>query len=483
MAKVLMLNPPFFPKFSRASRSPAVTKSGTIYYPLWLAYATGWLETVGHTVKLVDAPASGRTLEDCVAIVTDFEPDVIVVDSTTPSVKNDVKVGTALKAARPAAFVILVGTHPTAMPGETLEMSSAIDAVARQEYDETIADLCQALESGRPLSEVLGISYRGEAGTIVHNPLRPLMEDLDKIPFASQVYQKHLDIRDYFYSHITNPIISFFTGRGCPYHCTYCVQPQTLFGHRFRHRSPKNVMDEMEYIRNTFPDVKEVLIDDDTLTVDKVFIRELCEEMIRRNNSLPWSCQTRVNLDYDTMVLMKKAGCRLMVAGFESGNQQILNNVKKGTKVETGRLFADDAHRAGILVHGCFMAGNPGETKQTLQETLDFALSLELDTAQFFPLMVYPGTEAYSQLASEGAIITDDFGQWLNDQGGHNTVVSYPHLTADEIVEWCNYARRRFYLRPKYMARKAVQALNSPAEFRRTLRSARVFFKHLILNK
>jgi len=477
--EVLLLNPPFLPRYSRSSRSPAVTRSGTLYYPLWLAHAAGVLEREGHKVRLVDAPADGLTAEDVVQIARDFEPRLVVLDTSTPSIHSDVGMAAALKSAVGDALVCLVGTHPSALPEETLAMSPAVDAVARHEYDYTLRDLAAARECGADLSGVSGLSYR-RGGEVVNNPDRQLIENLDAIPFVSETYRKHLCIEHYFYAHVSRPVISIFAGRGCPGRCTFCLYPQTMFGRRYRHRSATHLVDELEFISREMGQVREVLIDDDCFSADQQFVRQVCQEILRRGLRTTWSVQVRVNLNYQTMLLMRQAGCRLVVAGFESGNQQILDNIRKGTTVERARAFMAEARQARLQVHGCFMAGNPGETPETLKDTLNLALELDPDLAQFFPLMVYPGTEAYRWAEENGYLVTRDFSQWLTADGCHRALVSTPELSAEQVEEFCRAARRRFYLRPRFLARSLWRAVRSRDERSHLVRGARAFVRHLL---
>lgn len=477
--KVIALNPPFLKKFSRASRSPAVTKSGTIYFPTWLAYATGSLEKRGHDVRLIDASPRGMSLDDVITEAVQFAPRMILVDSTTASFHVDLETVRALKSALPETFIAMVGLHVSALPEAALQPGSAVDAVCRREYDMTVVELAEALAGTKKIGDVAGLSYRDGDRGIVHNPDRAYIQDLNELPFVTEIFKKHLRIEDYFYAHIQYPMVTTFTSRGCPAQCTWCMYPQVFYGHAFRHRSPENIVAEFEFIQKELPQVKEVLIDDDTFTIDVKHTRRTCELMIERGIRLPWTCEVRTNLDYDTMVVMKKAGCRLMVAGFESGVKEILRAMKKGLTPEQGATFAYDARRAGIMVHGCFVAGNPGETRETLEESLRYAKSLPLDTAQFFPMMLYPGTEAYAWARESGYLRTEDYSQWVSPEGMHNTMIDRPGLSHEYLVEFCDRARREFYLRPRYIAGKLWQAATHPAEFQRTLISAKRFYRFL----
>lgn len=475
--KALLINPPFLPRFSRFSRSPAVTRSGTIYYPIWHAYAAGLLEKEGHEVMLIDAPARGLEREDCYKAAVGFRPDMTVVYTSTPSVYNDVEVAAELKERTGGAFTVLTGTHASALPGETLRLDKRIDAVARLEYDLTLVQLLKGIEKG-DVSAVEGLTLR-EGDAVRANPDRPFIEDLDALPFVSRVYKKHLRIEDYFYAHCRYPVVSIFTSRGCNARCTYCVYPQQAFGRRQRQRSPESIVAEFEYIEKELPQAREVLIDDDTFTADRRHTAEFSELMIRRGIRLPWTAECRPNLDYETMRLMKKAGCRLIVAGFESADDRILRNIKKGVTVEQMRRFVRDAKRAGIMVHACFMAGNMGETKESLRKSLAFAKETGADTCQFFPLMVYPGTEAYEWADKNGFLRTRDFRRWLTEEGLHDCVLGTPELSAEDLVSFCDRARRSYYLDPRYIAYKLSQGMRDRRELAKTLRSARTFARHL----
>lgn len=478
--KILFLNPPFKDgRFSRASRSPAITKSGTLYYPIWLAYAAGLLEKESFEVKLVDAPAAGLSKNDSLKIAVGFNPDLVVIDTSTPSIYSDIEMGALIKDAVKDAFIILVGTHPSALPGETLDLSRAIDAVAIGEYDYTIRDLARILNNGKDLKSIAGISYR-DGDSIIHNGRRPLVEDLDGLPFVSSVYKRHLDVRDYFFAASYYPFVMILTGRGCPFGCSFCLYPQVFHSRKCRFRSPDNVADEFEYIKTELPHVKEIGIEDDTFTVDKERTMRICEALIRRKVRIPWYAAARADLDFETMVIMKKAGCRLLIVGYESGSQEILDNIHKGIKLEAMARFNEDAKKAGLLVHGCFIVGGPGERSDTVFETINFAKGLQCDTVQFFPLMVYPGTEAYEWAMEKGYVKAEDFSDWATDEGLHNTVLNTDNLSGEDLIHFCNYARRQFYLRPSYISRKALQCLRNPDEFIRTFKSLRIFYKYLL---
>lgn len=477
--KILMLNPPFMDKYSKSSRSPAVTKSGTIYFPLWLSYATGVLDKKGHDLKIIDAPAKCLTKDETLNQIMKFNPQLVVIDTSTPSINSDLDFTKRIKEALPSVKTCLVGTHVSATVPEILpEKAAYVDFIARHEYDYTLPEVAEAIEGKRELSSILGISYV-ENGELKENPDRPYIQNLDELPFVAEVYKKYLDIEDYFYAHVSFPTVSIFSSRGCPSKCFYCMYSQVMFGKAYRKRSAKNLFEECKFIVDNFPKVKEILIDDDNFSVDQKNVQEFCQLMIENKVPLKWVVQCRVNLKYETMVLMKKAGCRLVVVGYESGSQKVLDGMHKGITLDQSRKFNASAKKAGMRVHGCFMVGNPGETKETMMETLNFAKSLRMDTAQFFPLIVYPGTEAWSWAKKNNYIIANSYDEWVTPEGMHNCVLSTPEVSNQELVDFCNYARKKFYLRPKYMFMKAGECLTNKDDFVRTAKSFKTFAKYL----
>ena len=477
-SKVLLLNPPFLPKFSRSQRSPGVIKSGTLYYPIWLAYATGVLEKAGHETLLVDAPASDLNRDQVRDLVREFEPDLVVIDTSTPSINNDIEVLRDLKSSFPNAVYVLVGTHVSALAREILEENPEVDGACRAEYDYTLRDLADALARGGSGEGVAGLLWRsGEA--VSEGPERPWIDPLDDLPWVSQVYQRYLPIESYFYSITRCPVITLIAGRGCPYRCRFCVYPQTMHGHRYRRRNPADVVEEMAWIEQHMPHVKEIFFEDDTLTADKGRVMEMCSLIVERGLRIPWTANSRADVDLETLRTMKRANCRLLCVGVESGVQEILDRM--GKKITLGQIeqYARDARSAGIMVHGCFLVGCEGETAQTMEETFQFAKRLKFDTAQFFPLMVYPGTAAFEWAKSAGFLLTEEFNRWIDEEGCHNCVVSRPGLSSEDLVIFCDQARRRYYLRPAYMFSKAWQVVTRPGELRRVARASRTFFRYL----
>jgi len=483
--KIVMLNPPYFPMFSRSSRSPAVTKSSTLYYPFFLAYATGVLEDTGFDVTLIDAPAAGYDRKRTIEEIARIKPTLVVCDTSTPSIENDMDVIKSLKESG-VPFIVAVGTHVSALPDEVLSQNHCLDAVARREYEYTIRDLAQLLEEqglNADLSSICGLSFR-KNDKVRHNPDRQLIENLDELPFVSRVYRDHLrpHINSYFYGANLHPVVSILSGRGCPHRCAYCVYPQTMTGNRYRLRSVANLVDELEFIKKELPEVKEIFLEDDTLTVNRKRARLISQEIIDRKLKIIWSTNSRADVDYETMRIMHEAGCRLLCVGFESASQDILDKLGKHIRQEQYFEFRKNAAKAGLLIHGCFMYGNDGETHETMRQTLEMAKKLNCDTAQFYPIMVYPGTRAFNNYKKKGFIKVHRYKDWLTPEGTHNCVVSLPNISSDELVAFCDLSRREYYFRPSYILSKLKQIITHPSEAKRILRAFRTLLRYLLKN-
>ncbi len=484
--KIWILNPPFLKKYSRAQRSPAVTKSGTIYFPIWLAYCVGVLEEAGFDVTYTDAPARGLDLNQVLRQGEMIRPDLTVMDTSTPSIENDIQVGDRIKKIVPEAFIVMVGTHVSALSEEVLMMNGSIDAVARREYEYTVREVASLLASRHShpipmgdLKAIKGLSFKYN-GKVVHNHDRPYIKNLDELPWVSRVYKKHLKIHDYFNPNAPYPMVTLITSRGCPFRCSFCVYPQTFTGRRFRFRSVKDVLDEMEFVSCEFPEAKSIFFEDDTLAANKKRCMEFANGIIERGIKIPWVANSRIDMDLETMLRIKAAGCRELCVGFESGNQDILDSMGKGIKINRMFQFMENARRAGIFIHGCFMFGFPGEDTEKAKKTIDLAMKLNPDTIQFYPVMVYPGTKAYEEYKQKGWLMTRNYREWITQEGLHNCVIRNETLTSTDLVRLCDMARRKFYLRPKYIAYKLFQIIKKPAETVRTVKAARTFFKHLI---
>jgi radical SAM superfamily enzyme YgiQ (UPF0313 family) len=457
--KILLINPPFKFKLSRSSRWPEFTKSGTLYYPIWLAYTTGVLMQKGHTVILLDSVAKNLSFEDTIFKIKEFKPDLLVVDSTTPSIHNDVQFIDEVKKYLPETKILLVGTHPSALPEETFAMSNSIDFIARHEYDYTVRDLSNTLENKKDLRKVLGLSYR-EYGRVYHNPNRPLIENLDELSFVSKVYKKFLNVKDYRYALARHPMIQIMSSRGCPNMCTFCNIPQTFMGRTFRARSPENFVDELEWITKNLPEIKEIFIEDDTFTVNKERVLKICDLIDKRNLNIVWSVNVRADIPFEVLKRMKETGCRMLIVGYESGNDEILKNIKKGMTVKLAEIFTRNAKRAGLKIFGCFMIGLLGETKETIKQTFQFAKKLNPDMAFFQQAVPFPGTEFYNWCKEKGYLKAKNWNEWLDQNGQLDFIVSYPELGKEEMKKLRDKFNTNFNLNLIHILGQHMNSLN-----------------------
>jgi hopanoid biosynthesis associated radical SAM protein HpnJ len=461
--KTLLLNPPSFEKFDggAGSRYQATREITSFWYPVWLAYPAGLI----RESRLLDAPAHGITPEETIQIIRDY--DFVVFFTSTPGFKSDIRLAEMMKDAKPRLKIAFVGPHVSVQTEESLKASLAIDFVARKEFDYSIAEFAW----GKRIEEIDGVSFR-KNNLIVHNPDPPAIEDLDALPFVVEIFKRDLDFTRYNIPYLLYPYVSFYTSRGCPAHCTFCLWPQTMSGHRWRTRSSDNVVAEVKRALALFPEAREIFFDDDTFTGQKSRVLELCEKF--KPLKFNWSCNSRVNTDYETLKAMKEAGCRLLVVGFESGDQAILKNIKKGATVEQGLAFMKDCKRLGITVHGDFQIGHPGETHETIERTIQFAMKLDPHTMQVSMSHPYPGTEFYRYLQEHGFLATVE----MTDECGHQLPnIQYPGLSRKEIVEAVEDFYARYYFRPRIVFRIVRRGIFDSRERRRLYKEAREFFE------
>ena len=476
--KVMFLNPPFKFRISRASRWPELTKSGTLYYPFWLSYATG-VCMQKHEVMLLDAIAKELSFKETIKKIKKFSPDLLVVETSTPTFNSDIKFLEKLKKEIKTK-VVLVGTHASVFSEEALK-SKGVDFVARKEYDFTILELANTLEKKGNLKKVLGLSFK-KGRKIIHNPDRPPIKNLDSLPFVSQVYKKFLDVRDYRYALALHPMIQILSSRGCPNLCTFCDWPQTFMGRFYRTRSPENFVDELEFIANEMPEIKEIFIEDDTFTILKDRVVKICDLIKERKLDITWSANVRADIPFSVLKKMKDAGCRILIVGYESGNQQILNNIKKGITLEQAEKFTEAAKNAGLKIFGCFMIGLPGETKETIEQTFQFAKKLNPDMAFFQQAVPFPGTEFYNWCKQNGYLITEDFDKWLDSNGRLDFLVSYPNLSNVELRKIRDKLMLRFYTSPKHIWQTIIHNLSFD-EISRLFNAAKSYVSYLISSR
>ena len=299
---------------------------------------------------------------------------------------------------------------------------------------------------------------------------------MDCLPWVSPVYRRDLNVDDYFIGYLKHPYVSLYTGRGCRSQCTFCLWPQTVGGHRYRTRSVENVLGEMEYIKGAFPQVKEVFFDDDTFTDNRPRAEEVAMGMGKLG--LTWSCNAKANVPYETLKVMRENGLRLLLVGYESGNDAILTNIKKGVKVERARQFTKDCRDLGITIHGTFIVGLPGESRETIEATINFAKEINPHSLQVSIAAPYPGTALYKQALENGWLSEDD-DNLIDDHGVQTAVLEYPNLSRTEIYDSVETFYKKFYFRAGKIAEMSAEMLRSPEMMRRRLREGAEFVSFL----
>lgn len=459
--RTLFLNPPSFEGFDggASSRWPAAREIESYWYPVWLCYPAGMLPDS----KVIDAPPHKISIEQTVAMASDFE--LLVLFTSTPGFNVDVKIAEMMKDVNPKLKVAFVGPPVTIEPEKSLRASQAIDFVVKREFDYPIVEYA----NGKPLEEIPGVVFRKNGG-FQNNPEAPPIENLDALPWVSKVYKRDLDFRRYNVPFLLNPFISLYTTRGCPAQCTFCLWPQTHSGHRWRLRSSDDIANECRYIQENFPGLKEIFFDDDTFNYQKARTIELCSKL--KPLKMTWSCTSRVTTDYDTLKAMKEAGCRLLIVGYESGEQQILKNIKKGATIDMARRFTANCKKLGLVIHGDFIVGLPGETRESIRKSIDFAKELDVETIQVSIAHPFPGTEFYDHVKKNGLITIDN----MTDEAGHQLPnYTYPGLDRGELVDWVERFYGEYYFRPKVALRLIGKAMFNNSERKRLYKEAREY--------
>jgi hopanoid biosynthesis associated radical SAM protein HpnJ len=468
--RTLFLQAPSFDGFDggAGSRYQAKREIKSFWFPTWLAQPAALVANS----RLLDAPAEELTIDQTRTIARGY--DLVIMHTSVPSFPTDAKFAELLKQDNPGVTVGMVGAKTMVDPEGALNATAALDFVCREEFDYT----CKEVAEGRPIAEIRGLSYRNGEGRIVHNLPRAMLEDMDELPFVAPVYKRDLKIDNYFIGYLKHPYVSFYTGRGCRSKCTFCLWPQTVGGHRYRVRSAANVIQEVQWIKDNMPDVKEIMFDDDTFTDSSALAR--VEAIARGMGALgmTWSCNAKANVPYETLKVMKDNGLRLLLVGYESGDDQILHNIKKGLRIEIARRFTADCRRLGILIHGTFILGLPGETAQTIEKTINFATEINPHTIQVSLAAPYPGTALYRQAIDNGWL-QETATNLVNDQGVQIAAMSYPHLSKDEIFHSMEDFYRRFYFRPSKIWEIVKEMLTSWDMLTRRLREGVEFFRFL----
>lgn len=468
--RVFLLNPPYGRDFCRSARWAARSRGRVQRHPDWLLIAAAVLERAGHAVTVLDGAARNLNPKEVETSIHQFQPDLLVLHTTTPSIENDLAYGLAGKDV--GATVVAVGPHVTAVPEDTLRRGPALDAVAIGEYDDTLLDIA----AGKNLSLVRGLVIRTGNGFQFTGSRPPV--DVSGLPFPAW---HHVQPEWYPDPGKRFPFLTLISGRGCPHACTFCRDTPLMYGRSLRLRHPVQVVDEMEHDRRLYPQIREIMFETDTFTASPAHVQGICEEILRRGlDRVPiWSCNARVDLELDLLPLMKRAGCRMLMVGFEFGSQKSLNRVKKGITLDQSRRFAETANRLGFTIHGCFMIGAPGETLTSAKETIAFACSLPLDTIQISGLTPYPGTELYEWARQEGFLVPRNWKEWVGPDFEQVTLLSFPQLSKQAIDGLIDRGLKKFYFRPSQVWRM-ISSIRSFDDLHRKFLGFRHFLHYII---
>lgn len=453
MADVLIVNPPspdghiYIRDVCRWGRK---SREKMIWPQTSLAYIAAMVPE-HMSVRIIDAIAEEMDFDTFLAEVQREKPRIYVsyiIGSTFTSDARGVQ-----EAKKVGAATIAVGTHVSAVPQNTLELIPELDFVIRHEPEMSFADILERVTNGKPLDGLLGCTYRNGDGRIVLGADRPLLKNLDDLPIPRQHL---LPLDRYQMPFLGRRYTWVLTNRGCPYSCTYCFEG-VVWGKSVRYRSARSIFKELEYLAGH--NVRNVLFLADLFTYDRKGVMELCDLIIESGLKVRWTCNSRVDtLDEQMTRKMKQAGCWLIAFGIESGSQTVLDNVKKDAKVEQARATIEMCNRLGVRTWGYFIIGLPGETRQTVRETIDFAKSIPLDIALFHVAMPYAGTEFYFQAVANGWLNTSE---WTHFDMNDSAVVGYDDFTSEEILKATKQAFREFYFRPKQMWRMSRMLLGA----------------------
>ena len=432
--KIFLVNPPQLTRYPQP--------------PMGLAMMGAVLEREGYQVAILDANALGLQPEEVAPRVADA--DVVGLTAITPTINTAISIARHLKQANPHLTIILGGPHATLLPEETLATAPDIDIIVRGEGEGTFIKLLRAWEQEQPLANIPAISYR-QNGKVTSTPAGTTTVDLDSLPF----FAYHLLPRQKYKPHPPYgralPFAAIITSRGCPYNCSYCSKP--VFGNRFRGQSPERVVEEIDYYQDRFG-IKELAFYDDVFTLNKERAYAIADGILKRGLKLSWTCETRVNLvDKELLRHIKQAGCYSIAYGIESGSQEILNTLDKDISLEQVEEAVRLSQEVNLQTIGYFMIGSPGESPETVSQTIQFAKKLKLDFAQFSVTMPFPGTRLYRlylDSRKDSRILWESF---VYDRAGSEIapVFETSVLSRTDLQYWIRRAYKEFYLRPSHL--------------------------------
>lgn len=471
---VLIINPPWPGKGYGTRSQNRIIKHRSdkfLQYPIFLAYSASQLKASGHHVSYMDSVIQDLDLPQTLGVAKRLKPEVIFMETTTPSIEADYQSLTALRDAT-GATIIVGGPHATYFHTKILEECQAIDIVIRHEFDTKINAVVSNLDD---LTSVYGIAFR-DNGKIVDNGDGKMLEDLDSVPFPDRdtiPWQWYLEA---WYSR--QPFMNIMTSRGCPYHCSFCLWPESMYGHKQRFRSLDNVFSEIHYLIDRYG-LREINIDDGTFTTNKSRVIEFCQRIQKEKLKIIWTCNGRVdNLDHEMLSEMKKAGCKMIRLGVESGSQRVLDEIRKGLTLKQIEDGVKMVRKHGIQALGGFMFGFPYDTKETVEQTIQFAKRLSPDQVQFSINMCYPGTSLYEYAKDNHLLLAESFREFDMTYG---PVVRTIDMERDDLKHILARAYREFYFRPGFILQTLFN-MRDLDEMRRVFRSIKSLVRTIMMH-
>lgn len=473
--KILLLNPPYHVPIIREGRCQSPQDMRKTSVPqMTLAYLAGVLGRAGHILKIYDCIASDINEETLFEEMDKFMPELAFINTTTPTINADLLFVDVLKKRYPACFITIFGTHATVAHKEIMENNNFVDCIIRHEPEWAVIEIASVLQSGGiPDSEIPNCSLRNK-GEIILSPSREYDSDLDSLGYPAWEY---FPGAQYVHPIFNKPYLMVNTSRGCIHNCIFCVA-HIFYGKKVRYRSVGSILDELEnHVIGKFG-VHHVWMYADDFTASPDYVKDLCKAIIDRKIKITWWSNTRVDkLDEEMFRLMKDAGCFMLSIGGESGNAKILKSVKKGTKPEHIEDTVKLLRKVGINSLVYFLIGLPGETRETIQETVNFAKKITPDYVEFYPAVPYAGTVFFDTARAENLIADENWDHYLC--GGKEFVVEIPGVKKGELDIILRKAYREFYLRPSYV-RVLLKRMSRPTEFFRLMSFGIGYFRRFM---
>lgn len=469
--KVLLVSPP--------SEIPSDKPNIISAPPLGLAYIAAVLEKNRIPVEILDCEILNMSWKKFTYKISTEQPNIVGITATTPMIHRSLKAAEIVKKVSPTSKVVLGGPHPSALPRETVCQKN-VDVVVVGEGEYTMLELVQILNEGRELKRVRGLVFK-QNEKIFYTPSRPFIENLDKLPFPARhllPISMYRGFEPEKYEHL--PATTMITSRGCPFGCFYCSK--AVFGRTFRHRSARNTVDEIEHIVNEYK-IRDIIFYDDVFTLDQERAEEICDELLRRRLDVSWSCENRVDTVKPALLIkMKKAGCFRVCYGVESGNQKMLNIMRKGITLEQVRKAVKWTKDAGLAITLYFMVGTPGETTESIRDTINFAKELNPDVAHFSITVPFPDTDLF-KAAKEGEYLrTVDWEKYADKQNPNKLIgpkaellMTLKDISEEELREAVSRAYKEFYFRPSYILKQLMRT-RSICDLRRYYRGLTILF-------